>query len=101
MVCYIVPLVATMIGTASRKAMHKHDANGFWLNIMLLGGAVFGLIDHAWNAELLLIGSNLFMDLALGGTITLGIFASWGVISFKDRLFEPLRSVNRRIGLYR
>ena len=101
MVCYIVPLLATMAGAVHRKSMHKHDANSLWLNIMLLGGALFGVIDHAWNGELFLVGANWFMDMALGGTITLGIFASWGVIAFKDRLFNPLRILNRRIGLYR
>ena len=99
MVCYIVPLAATVVGVIHRKSMNKHDANGFLLNIMLLGGALFGVIDHAWNGELFLLGANWFMDMALGGTITLGIFASWGVIAFKDRLFNPLRTINRRIGI--
>ena len=98
MVCYIVPLVATIIGSARRKSSGSHEAKGLWLNIMLLGGAVFGLIDHAWNAELFLLSSNWMLDLALGVTITSGIFVSWGVIAFKERLQVPLRFFSRRTG---
>ncbi len=100
MVCYIVPLAATIIGTLTRKSLGKHGAHGFWLNIMLLGGALFGVIDHFWNGELFLISANWMLDLALGGSITAGIFVSWGVIVSKDRLLEPLRFINRRIGIY-
>jgi hypothetical protein len=99
MVCYIVPLVATILGTAHSKASDRHSVKEFWLNIMLLGGALFGLIDHFWNGQLFLISANWFLDLALGGTITLGIFASWGIIVSKDRLLEPLKFINRRIGI--
>ncbi|MBN2330551.1 MAG: hypothetical protein JXC85_01940 [Candidatus Aenigmarchaeota archaeon] len=98
MVCYIVPLVATVIGSAHRKASGSHDAKGMWLNIMLLGGALFGLIDHAWNAELFLISANWMLDLALGATITTGIFVSWGVIAFRERLLVTPRFMSRRTG---
>ena len=101
MVCYIVPLVATMVGAVTRKSLHKSDSNGFLLNIMLLGGALFGVIDHAWSGQLFMFGANWLMDMALGGTITMGIFATWGVIAFKERLFEPVRSFNRMIGAMR
>ena len=98
MVCYIVPLVATIMGSAHRKASGSHEAKGLWLNIMLLGGAVFGLIDHAWNGALFMLSANWMLDLALGVTITSGIFVSWGIISFKERLLEPLRFISRRTG---
>ncbi len=77
MVCYIVPLAATIAGTLGRKAFRKEDAHSLWLNIMLLGGSLFGLIDHFWNGQLFMISANWAMDLALGGTITTGIFAGW------------------------
>jgi hypothetical protein len=99
MVCYIVPLVATIMGTVHRKSLHKHDVHGLWLNIMLLGGALFGLIDHAWNAQLFL-SANWMMDMALGGTITAGIFVSWGIIAFKDRLPNPRRIIDRQTGIF-
>ncbi|MFH1978009.1 MAG: hypothetical protein ABIJ92_01660 [Candidatus Aenigmatarchaeota archaeon] len=86
MVCFIVPLIATIIGFTGRKVFNKKGSHGFWLNIMLLGGAVFGGIDHLWNGELFIIGTNWLMDLALGGAITGGIVASWGIISFKDKI---------------
>ncbi len=100
MVCYIVPLVATIMAFAYGKASGSHDAKGLWLSIMLLGGALFGLIDHAWNAELFLVSSNWMLDLALGATITTGIFASWGVIAYKERLLVPLRMISRRTGIF-
>ena len=66
MVCWIVPLTATLIGFFGRKSFNWKGARSFWLNIMLLGGAIFGAIDHLWNGELFLIGTNWAMDLALG-----------------------------------
>ncbi len=99
MVCYVVPLVATIIGTVHRKSLRKQDAHSMWLNIMLLGGALFGVIDHAWNAELFLISANWMMDLALGVSITAGIFVSWGIIAFRDRLVNPRRILGRQTGI--
>lgn len=99
MVCYIVPLAATLMGVAGRRALSKHDAHSLWLNIMLLGGSLFGLIDHAWNAELFLFGANWMFDLALGGTITLGIFACWGLVVYHGSLMNEMRMLSRRIGL--
>ncbi len=99
MVCYIVPLVATLIGFTSRKASHNRGVQGFWLNIMLFGGALFGLVDHFWHGELFLIGANWASDLALGGAITLGITAGWGVIVFKSRIAESMHRFNCRLGI--
>jgi hypothetical protein len=101
MVCYIVPLAATLAGIMGRKALKKEGSHGFWLNLMLLGGALFGVIDHFWNGELFLIGTNWVADIALGGTITAGILASWGVIVYKERLSEPFRFLTRVTGIFR
>jgi hypothetical protein len=91
MVCYTVLLGATAVTYLARKFSGKKYAQGFWLNIMLLGGALFGVIDHAWHGELFLLGPSLGTDLALGGVITGGIFAGWGTIVYKERLTELLR----------
>ena len=99
MVCYMVPL-ATTIGVAlGRRKLNKHDAHGFWLSIMLLGGSLFGVVDHMWNGELFLLGPNLMLDMALGGVITTGIFAAWGIIVFRERLAQPFRGVSRHLGI--
>lgn len=99
MVCYIVPLMATLIAFTGRRAFHSKGSHGFWLNIMLFGGALFGLVDHFWHGELFLIGANWASDLALGGAITLGITAGWGVIVFKTRIAESMHHLSYRLGI--
>ncbi len=49
------------------------------------GGAIFGIVDHAWNGELFMISPNLFADLMLGVTITLVIFMTWFVVLASDK----------------
>lgn len=99
MVCWVVPLIATIIGFVGRKVSHRESIHSFWLNIMLLSGALFGAIDHFWNGELFLIGTNWVMDLALGGVITGGITASWGVIIFKPKITDSLRHLSHQLGV--
>lgn len=99
MVCYIVPLAAWLASAARRKALRKSDVHGMWLNIMLLGGALFGGIDHFWNGELLLLGANWAMDLALGFTITLGITGAWGLLVWKDRMMKQVKPVEGIAGV--
>ncbi len=100
MVCYAVPLAATVIVSLRRRISVKKTKEGLWLNLMLLGGSLFGVIDHFWNGELFLLGSNLLADISLGATITLGIFAAWGIMVSRERLAK-LRYLNRRMGIYR
>lgn len=100
MVCYAVPLLATVIVALRRRTSRKKTKEGFWLSLLLLGGTLFGMIDHFWNNELFLIGTNWLIDLSLGFTITGGIFAAWGVIVFRERLAK-FRFLSRRTGLYR
>ncbi len=99
MVCYAVPLVATVITYLGRRVKHRKDVNFFWLNLMFLGGALFGGIDHLWNGELFLMGPNFMMDIALGFTITGGIIASWSLIIYKERLTNLLFS--NKVGILR
>ncbi len=101
MVCYAVPLAALLITAVRRRMLRKKNVEGFWLNLLLLGGALFGVIDHFWNGELFLIGPNLLVDLSLGATITGGIFATWGVIVFREKITDSFRFLSRRTGIYK
>jgi hypothetical protein len=67
---------------------------------MFAGASLFGMVDHLWNGELFLIGSNIASDLALGSTITLSVFASWGLLVNKDRIAQKLGFLNRKTGIY-
>jgi hypothetical protein len=78
MSCYIIPIIAAILTFFGRRT-YWNGVHGFWLNIMFLGGGIFGGIDHLWNGELF-ITTNLAMDLALGGLITGGIALAWGMI---------------------
>ena len=100
MVCYSVPLAATIIVALKRKLSGKTTKEGLWLNLLLLGGSLFGIIDHLWNGELFLIGANWIADLSLGAAITAGIFTTWGVMVFRERLAK-FRFLGRRTGIYR
>ena len=77
MVCYIVPLAMAVIFSAI-WGFSKRGTQGFWLNLMLYGAAMFGVVDHVWHGELFLI-SNLVADLTLGGMITGAVFGAWGI----------------------
>jgi hypothetical protein len=101
MVCYIIPLAAGMIAAGRRRLLHKKDKEGFWLNLMFAGSSVFGIVDHLWNGELFLIGSNIISDLALGTAITAGVFVSWGALVHKERIIGSFRSLSRITGIYR
>lgn len=78
MVCYIIPLVVALVQSAVWGS-RKSGPAGWWLNLLLYGGAIFGVVDHLWYGELFLIGEAPLMDLMLGVTITLTIFAGWGI----------------------
>ena len=101
MVCYAVPTAALLISVIRRKALRKTDVQGFWLNLLLLGGALFGVIDHFWNGELFLISANWFMDLSLGFTITAGIFVAWGLVVHRERLISSASQIERKTGIYK
>lgn len=99
MVCYIVPLAATLFSAGGRKALGKQGQNSLLLTLMMFGGAMFGLVDHAWHGELFM-SANLAMDLVLGGTITTAIVASWGALAYRNHLTSPFRQLGRIIGFY-
>jgi hypothetical protein len=76
--CYTVPLAASIITTI--RGRQKKEPKSQWLNLMLYGGTLFGVIDHLWNGELFLVSSSWVRDIALGFAITAAIFAGWGII---------------------
>ncbi len=77
-VCYIIPLAAALISSIVWSSQRRGPA-GWWLILLLCGGALFGVVDHLWNGTLFMISANWGMDLLLGCTITGAIFGGWGV----------------------
>ena len=80
MACYTVPIIGALICYGWRKATRAPEPKYFWLNFMLLGSSIFGVVDHWWNGELLLLGPNPATDLALGFAILLITVAAWGAM---------------------
>lgn len=78
MVCYTIPLAAAAISSIVWGFRGRGPA-GWWLNLLLYGGALFGAVDHLWHGELFLISETWKMDLLLGFTITAAIFGGWGL----------------------
>jgi NO-binding membrane sensor protein with MHYT domain len=77
MVCYIVPLSTAIAVVAARKALGKTGEKSRRLAGLLSGGAIFGVVDHAWNGQLAFVGPNWAWDVALGIAITLSVAAFW------------------------
>lgn len=82
MACYAIPLIAAVVhyGLRMKATGLRVNRHHLWLNLLLAGGAIFGLVDHLWNGELLLISENLLLDLMLGVTITALLFITWALI---------------------
>ncbi len=98
MVCYAIPLAAAVISSAVWGAQRRGPA-GWWLNLLLYGGAIFGFVDHLWYGQLLFVG-NLVSDLMLGVAITATIFAGWGTtLVFAKKHPAMARRMGYRIGL--
>jgi hypothetical protein len=87
MVCYVVPLAAAIMHYGMRKKISslKADMRQLWLNLLFLGGAVFGVVDHWWNNELFLVGEKTTADLLLGIAITTAIVIVWLGIVIADK----------------
>ena len=87
MVCYVVPTIAALVHGGMRKKVDSLKKNTYqlWLNLLLAGAGIFGIIDHLWNGELTLIGPNLAGDLLLGVTITLATIGIWAVLVTIDK----------------
>ena len=98
MVCYTIPTVAVIVHYAMRKNVKswKKSIHHFWLSLLLVGGAIFGVIDHWWNGELFLIGKEPLIDIMLGVTITIAIFVAWVIIITlnKTAVHKPTKQTN-------
>ena len=75
--CYLVPVGGAIISSLIWRK--KKETKVGWLNLMFLGGSLFGIVDHAWNGELFTSG-NIVKDLSLGVVISLCILVSWLVV---------------------
>lgn len=96
MVCYTIPLAAAIISSIFWGA-RRRGPTGWWLNLLLYGGAMFGFVDHLWAGELFLIGNAPMLDLLLGATITATIFGGWGVIYTVAKIYPEL---GHRMGFF-
>ncbi|MEW6592766.1 MAG: hypothetical protein AB1305_03695 [Candidatus Hadarchaeota archaeon] len=97
MVCYAVPLAAAVISTVVWFSQ-KRGSSGWWLNLMLYGAALFGVVDHLWYGELFLIGADPLKDLMAGAAITTAVFGAWGVTLGVTRIYPDL---GHRMGFLR
>lgn len=86
MVCFIVPTTVAIVHGIMRKntTSLKNNVHHLWLNLLLVGAAIFGLVDHWWNGELFFIGENILMDIFLGVAITITVFVIWIVFVTLD-----------------
>ena len=99
MVCYIVPTIAVIIEYIRNRKIKEKRLHENWLNLMFLGGALFGIMDHLWNGELFLISQNWLMDLALGFTITGAITGSWFMIVSVPKIIDSMHRLSSRLGI--
>jgi hypothetical protein len=84
--CHVVPAAGAIVTSFIWK--RNKSVKTFWLILMFVGGALFGMIDHLWNGELFLIGKNVTNDLLLGVVIASFIVVAWSVIVALSR-FNP------------
>jgi len=87
MVCYVVPTAVAIIHGIMRKntTSLKNNVHHLWLNLLLVGAAIFGLVDHWWNGELFFIGEYIYMDILLGIVITTAVFIIWKIFVTIDK----------------
>jgi len=87
MVCYTIPTAAAIAHYIMRRKIKgwKEDVYQSWLNLLLAGGAIFGVVDHLCNGELFLIGENILLDLMLGVIITTVIVLIWDLLVIIDK----------------
>jgi len=87
MVCYTIPTAAAIVHYIMRRKIKgwREDVYQSWLNLLLAGGAIFGVVDHLCNGEIFLIGENVLLDLLLGVIITTAIVLIWDMIVIIDK----------------
>jgi len=87
--CYVVPTASAIVTSIMWKK--NQSVKVWWLNLMFIGGALFGGIDHLWNGELFLVGKNTANDILLGVVISAFIVAIWGAILFLSKYSPTLK----------
>ena len=97
MVCYVIPTIAAIGHYILRRNIRSWRENTYqiWLSLLLAGGAIFGIVDHLWNGELLLIGENILSDIMLGISITITIFIIWAVLLYLDK--TKMRKISKSV----
>ena len=87
MVCYTIPTAAAIAHYIMRRRIKGWRENIYqsWLNLLLAGGAIFGVVDHLCNGEIFLIGENVLLDLLLGVVITTAIVLIWDMLVIIDK----------------
>jgi drug/metabolite transporter (DMT)-like permease len=91
--CYTVP-VAGAIVTSILWGKTK-NVKVMWLNLLFIGGAIFGVIDHLWNGELFLISKNIVSDLILGVAIALAIILCWAIMLAMSKKMQALSQFSK------
>ena len=86
--CYTIPLAASVAVSIVWGVRKRPEV--WWLNLLLWGGALFGIVDHIWYGELFIVTGSLASDLALGGVITAVVFAAWGIALALTRISPTL-----------
>ena len=89
--CYSVTLASAFITTVIWQ--RKKNLKVWWLVLMFYGAALFGVVDHLWNRELLLISKDIVGDLILGVVISASILLLWTimVVLAKSKEYDPIR----------
>jgi hypothetical protein len=98
MVCYAIPLAASILHAVTRKKISswRNNVHHFWLNLLFIGGAIFGVVDHMWNGELLLVRENIGFDILLGLVISVIIYVVWIVVVTYDKSTRKIKIETRR-----
>lgn len=93
--CYIVPAVLAVVFAVFKNKISIVDKKYLsWLNLLYFGGAVFGIVDHAWNNELFVFSVK---DFFLGILIVLSITLSWLIFILYDKYFINYLSKSKEL----
>jgi len=76
--CYAAPIAGAIITTFLNNS--RKSVKLWWLSLMFYGGALFGIIDHVWAGELLVVPENLAGDIALGVVISISTVLMWAFL---------------------
>jgi hypothetical protein len=86
--CYTIPVAGALV--TSLVWRKTKSIKIWWLNLLFLGGALFGVVDHLWNGELFLVSPNAGRDLILGIIIAFVIFLFWIGVLFLAKVNPTL-----------